>query len=492
MADQRLSGRDDDRANISDTEYAALLAALSSSPSTQATVAALRASYSRRAWRLNPSIRLHYSAGEDILFAELTATLANRTEIFHSLLCVEFDGDDGNAMPAALCLEEFLKRPDSPAAGIARKLLGEKVWKRAHQLAEDKTEMSELVLLGTDDRRELVVTWQDFAILPTLAVGVRMVPGRLYAVLVDSTTGKVGATQEAALTADDKEYVASQIASVAVDLARSVYDEDALQGAVIGVELGGTVDHGSGLVEHYNKLDLSARWTNFDLSSAIRERSGVRSVVVNDAEALGQQEAWASEGRMPEMQAVLLLAEGIGGAVISGGRVDKRFPMEIGNLRIDPETGRICSCGKRGCVEATAGLGAILADISQILGSKTDLETAIEAAEVNCEVLEVFARAGRKLSEGIAACQVIFKPRTWLVFLPPELYSRRSAASGALLGELEEFRERIAYKSFTESVSIEQRLAGAEEGAHGAALSALDVFGAPVLSGATGASHKEG
>ena len=480
-----MTERDDnasaENSTIGRVELLAKLNALSASPTISQTARVLEVHYTRRAWKLNPTIRLFYSYSEDSLYAELIAAEGTRTETFHRSLAVEFDGDDPDAMPTALCLQDLNRHPDSPAAGFARKILGELVWKRALQLAADGGEGSELVLLGPDSRLQLIEAWRKILVLPTFAVGVRVLPSRVFALLIDSVTGKAGASVDVPLDHNDGPQVALKIAQVARDLASSHYSDDVVASGVIGIELGGPVNPVTGVVEHYNKRGLLARWEDFDLGSFVEDKTGLRTVVVNDAEAYGHHEGWASEGRGPEVQGLLLISEGIGGSVISNGRVDRRFPMEIGKLSIEPVTGRDCGCGKRGCIEATAGLGALLSDVAAILGKAVTLEQAIDEASENDDVLRVFSDAGLILARGLADCQYIVKPMKWLVYLPPELYARKTKASGALLGKLEHFDRHVAWESFTKEVQVVQRLAGDEEGAHGAGLAALDRFEAPVL-----------
>ena len=70
------------------------------------------------------------------------------------------------------------------------------------------------------------------------------------------------------------------------------------------------------------------------------------------------------------------LGTGVGGGIVLGGRLhDGRGAAgEIGHTVVDPR-GRICSCGRRGCLEAYAGRGMIETHARELIakGRKSDL-----------------------------------------------------------------------------------------------------------------------
>ncbi|MEV0380036.1 ROK family transcriptional regulator [Nonomuraea sp. NPDC050643] len=122
-----------------------------------------------------------------------------------------------------------------------------------------------------------------------------------------------------------------------------------------------------------------------DLAKALRD-PGFPIQVDNDANlaALAEQRFGAHSGAS---DLVYLTGEiGVGAGVILDGRLRRGglgYSGEIGHVQLDPE-GPECHCGRRGCLEAMAGIGAVLQ-------SKDP-----SPAEIQVEIEEVvrLARAG--------------------------------------------------------------------------------------------------
>ena len=96
----------------------------------------------------------------------------------------------------------------------------------------------------------------------------------------------------------------------------------------------------------------------------LEARLGVPVVVDNDATAAcwGERQMGAAAGR--DDVVVITLGTGIGGGIVSGGRLQRGangFAGEVGHMVVDPD-GPECPCGKRGCWERYAsgsGLGRL-------------------------------------------------------------------------------------------------------------------------------------
>jgi glucokinase len=117
-----------------------------------------------------------------------------------------------------------------------------------------------------------------------------------------------------------------------------------------GIGFGGPVDFAA------QRVALSTHvggWTDFDLPGFISEQIGVRTVMDNDANvgALGEATFGAACGVDPVFY--MTLSTGIGGGIVSGGRVFRgadSYAGEIGHLTIRPD-GPGCLCGAHGCFE---------------------------------------------------------------------------------------------------------------------------------------------
>ncbi|RKE09553.1 putative NBD/HSP70 family sugar kinase [Catellatospora citrea] len=139
---------------------------------------------------------------------------------------------------------------------------------------------------------------------------------------------------------------------------------------------------------------------------------------------------------------------GIGAGIISDGhplRGHRGFPGEIGHITIDPQ-GPPCACGRRGCLEAIAGITAIIARVLPEVagdGDITDLQPEVDevvrrARSNDPAALRALEDVGRALGQGVSILANLLDPEVvvlggyfvplapWL--LPPveaELRARR-------------------------------------------------------------------
>ncbi|MHA2066667.1 MAG: ROK family protein, partial [Candidatus Thorarchaeota archaeon] len=102
-------------------------------------------------------------------------------------------------------------------------------------------------------------------------------------------------------------------------------------------------------------------WRNVPLKSKLKKQLGLPVVVTNDVRAATWGEWRYGSGRGYDDLAVLFVGTGIGGGVISGGKVlsgCSNSGGELGHITIVYD-GRKCRCPNRGCLEAYAGGWAI-------------------------------------------------------------------------------------------------------------------------------------
>jgi glucokinase len=117
-----------------------------------------------------------------------------------------------------------------------------------------------------------------------------------------------------------------------------------------GIGFGGPVDFAQQRVA----LSTHVRgWNDFDLTGFIRNELDVPAIMDNDANvgALGEAQHGAGVGFDPLFY--MTLSTGIGGGIISDGRIYRgadSYGGEIGHLAVRPD-GPVCMCGSRGCFE---------------------------------------------------------------------------------------------------------------------------------------------
>jgi glucokinase len=105
--------------------------------------------------------------------------------------------------------------------------------------------------------------------------------------------------------------------------------------AAIGAGLPGIVDSRAGIVHHLTNVP---GWSNVPLRDVLRERTGLPSVIENDANAMTYAEWRFGAGRGRQNVVCVTLGTGVGGGLILDGRLYRGSRMgagEIGNMSID-------------------------------------------------------------------------------------------------------------------------------------------------------------
>jgi glucokinase len=117
-------------------------------------------------------------------------------------------------------------------------------------------------------------------------------------------------------------------------------------------------------------------WIDIPLSRSMQERTGLPTIMDNDANLAAYGEFWAGAGKDVDNMVMLTLGTGIGaGVVIKGELLHGHFENagELGHWIVVPN-GRRCSCGQRGCLEAYASAGNVARRVVEAI---RDGETSI-------------------------------------------------------------------------------------------------------------------
>jgi len=220
---------------------------------------------------------------------------------------------------------------------------------------------------------------------------------------------------------------------------------------------------------------------NFPIRDRLEAAIGAPVILENDANAAAVGEKWMGAGRNYNDLVLLTLGTGIGGGIISGGKVLHGYlgmAGELGHITVEPE-GVCCGCGNTGCLETEASATAVSrmaseavrAGRSPALARRTGPITSAQVFEAAVEgdeaALAVFGRMGRALGIGLATLINTFN-------FPLYLLSGGVLAAWDLFAPamLEECRRRSLTFRQTDT-RIDKAELGDEAGLYGAARLAI-------------------
>jgi glucokinase len=308
-------------------------------------------------------------------------------------------------------------------------------------------------------------------------VGVDVGGTKLLAVRLDPDGGVTADHFQASPT--DGPGVVEEVAAAARRLS-----DDAVAGAV-GVGVPGLVD-GTGLVRFAPNLPGLAGTPLIEaLCDAL---PGWTVWVGNDATAACWAECDRGAARGRDEVLMVTLGTGIGGGMVSGGRLVEganRFAGEFGHMVVDPHGPR-CPCGKRGCWERFAsgsGLGALGREMAiageaprlvALAGGDPEVvrgeHVTAAAAEGDASALEIMSRFGWWVALGLANLANALDPG--LIVVGGGLIT-----AGDVLIEptRRAFAELVEAPLAREPLRIEPALLGSRAGAIGAGLLAAGI-----------------
>lgn len=131
----------------------------------------------------------------------------------------------------------------------------------------------------------------------------------------------------------------------------------------VGVGSAGQVDYASGMVVDANENLPGFR--GLALRAHLQAVFQLPVAVENDVKAAALAEAQFGAGRGARQMLLVMVGTGIGGAFVIDGHVYRgaaSIAGEIGHILYMPKDGRLCPCGRAGCIEAYAS-GRAICDI---------------------------------------------------------------------------------------------------------------------------------
>ena len=259
------------------------------------------------------------------------------------------------------------------------------------------------------------------------------------------------------VSALDVDNSAAQALDLAVTLADEVVAAAGVDGERIlgaGVGLSGPIDVAAGTV-HAGKI--LPGWAGVKPVDELAARLGLRVHLDNDANLGALAEVTLGAGIGARDAIYLMVSGGVGAGLILGGELYRGTggtAGELGHVLVD-ESGPICRCGNRGCLEMMAGGRAILDLLRSSHGDDLTLDEVMALADDgDSGARRAIADAGRVLGRSIAALVNAFNPELVVVG------GAVSVAGDVLLDPLREAVHRYAIPSAAADVRITRGVLG--------------------------------
>lgn len=139
-------------------------------------------------------------------------------------------------------------------------------------------------------------------------------------------------------------------------IAESDIDKKNIKG--IGIGCPGAIDSENGVVDYSNNLG----WENLPLVEIIKTKTGLPVKVSNDANVATLGEATFGAGKLYKNIIMLTLGTGVGGGIVINNKLyegNQSKGAELGHATVVID-GELCTCGRRGCLEAYASATALM------------------------------------------------------------------------------------------------------------------------------------
>jgi len=168
----------------------------------------------------------------------------------------------------------------------------------------------------------------------------------------------------------------------------------------IGIGCPGPLDFEAG--KFLAPPNLPASWHHFPIRQFVEEKTDLRVVIDNDANAAAVGEHLFGAGRGYTDLVYLTISTGIGGGIIADNKLAHRWG-EAGHITVQPD-GELCGCGARGCLEAVCSGSGIARRARNYLNSgRPSLmrEMAAGISQVTAKTVIDAVRANDELANSI-------------------------------------------------------------------------------------------
>lgn len=202
---------------------------------------------------------------------------------------------------------------------------------------------------------------------------------------------------------------------------------DMIQGIGIGVPCGNFY---AGTIEHAANLP----WKGVvEFTRLIEEKFGLKATLTNDANAAAIGEMRYGNAKEMKNFIMITLGTGVGSGIVIDGKVvygHDGFAGELGHICIDRQNGRLCGCGRKGCLEAYTSATGVAITAREMLENTTqdsllrhfptDEITSKDVYDMAMQgdkvAKEVFEYTGKLLGEAFSDFVAFSTPEAFVLF----------------------------------------------------------------------------
>jgi len=185
-----------------------------------------------------------------------------------------------------------------------------------------------------------------------------------------------------------------------VDVGRELIGGPGPRPSRVGLAVPGIVDGAAGVAVYSANLG----WRRAPVAATVADALGLPVVLLHDVTAAGVAEHRLGAGRGVDDLLVVAIGTGIAAAVIAGGRPvlgGAGQAGELGHLQVRP-AGRLCGCGRLGCLETEASASAVARAYAERIGrpvaGAADVAARLDEDE---QAREVWRHAVSALADGL-------------------------------------------------------------------------------------------
>ncbi|HEY9595732.1 MAG TPA: ROK family transcriptional regulator [Spirochaetia bacterium] len=253
----------------------------------------------------------------------------------------------------------------------------------------------------------------------------------------------------------------------------------------VGIGIAGLVSSRDGVILYCPGLP---GWENVDLGSLISERFAAPVVIDDGVRCMALAEKRYGANRDLDTFLFIYIGQGVGAGIVLDNRMYRGkngIAGEFGHITVK-ENGPLCTCGNRGCLEATVSNSAILASVRALLAA--DVYSTLRDSDshddpLSLEKIRAAAEQGDKLANmvmadteefvgiGIADLINIFDPGT--VILSGEVVEK---LGDSLIEGVQRIVRRRALHAISQRTTIMESGLGANAASLGAATQIIERY----------------